>query len=67
MRAYRALGEPQFTHEELGEALLKDEYMHGRLTIEEFEERIGRLLSGDMSVIPMGGLPPPETGRPEVR
>lgn len=67
MRAYQALWPEPMTHEELGIALLRDEYLGDRCTVEEFEEKIGLLLDGDFGVVPMGGMPLPDTGRREVR
>lgn len=48
------------SHEELGVALLRDEYVDGHLTLDGFEDRVERLLAGDLGVVPMGGMPPPK-------
>ena len=64
------LDTPRVTWEDLALGWLREEYAADRMDLEEYEEKVAIALSGEdaaADIVPMGGLPAPDTGRRETR
>lgn len=58
---------PSMSHEDLYGAMARQDYVAGRIELEQFEKEIAEILAGGLPDRLFGGLPPPNPMRTERR